>query len=198
MRLRMSFLLLSVLSLCVVPLAAHADIITYTVSGTASGSLDGTAFSNALVTITGSADNSDIFSPLSMIYDNIALTAPTLTVAGVGTDTFTDTLVYVSNQNRGIVGVSDMTRNLALFLVNSSALTSYDLSTAVGPVSGTPVTNLGKSFATSLGTFEIDSANNPTFTATDNTTPAVPEPSSLLLLTTGMMGFAGAVKRKLS
>lgn len=198
MRLRIPFLLLSVLSLCVAPLAAHADIITYAVSGSATGSLDGTAFSNALVTITGSADSSNIFSPSSMIYDNIAVTSPTLTVAGVGTDTFTDTLVYVSNQNRGIVGVSDMTRNLALFLVNSSALTSYDLSTAVGPVSGTPVFNMGRSFATKLGTFEIDSADDPTFTAIDNATPAVPEPSSLLLLTTGMMGFAGAVKRKLS
>src|SRR4029453_14611952 len=70
---------------------AHAALITYQVSGTASGSLGGTSFTNASVVFTGTADTANIQSLFGGVVYGVPL--DTLMVAignGVGTATLTE------------------------------------------------------------------------------------------------------------
>ena len=46
------------------------------------------------------------------------------------------------------------------------AFNTDDLTTAIGPVTGTPLFNSGSIFATNLGNFILTSVGTPTFTAT--------------------------------
>src|SRR5579872_4862325 len=75
--------------------SAQASPITYTDTGTGSGSLDGTSFSGKLVTITFVGDTSNVapFDPsCPPCRVNVPALSATVSVDGVGTDSFTDTI----------------------------------------------------------------------------------------------------------
>jgi hypothetical protein len=192
------------LGICALGGTARADLITYTETATVTGSLGGTSFTNALVTITGTGDTAKVTGS-SPIFTN-PVTA-TLTVHGIGpggsdvTTTFTDTIQVADNQKIGFgnpaAGFGDLTSNLALVFTNNSVFQTYDLKTSIAPQSGAQDTG-GGSFSTNLGSFVIDSLGNGTFGAT-LATPAVPEPASLTLLglgAVGMMGYAWRRRRQ--
>ena len=73
---------------------AMASPITYTEMGTGSGSLDGHSFTNLLVTITMTADTSNITQPTPGFFQNLGTTS--VTVSTVGTDTLTHPFVFVN------------------------------------------------------------------------------------------------------
>src|SRR5438045_3281638 len=121
-----SIRLASVLALVGAALAASAAPVTYTVSATGSGSLNGASFVDQLVTIVATGDTSSINvgSPLSMV----PVTA-TVSVDGIGTDAFTQGLsafVYHGGDNSA-VGVG-LTNYADILDVSSSSFASYDLS----------------------------------------------------------------------
>ena len=176
---------------------AMASPITYTEVGTGSGTLDGTSFTNQLVTITMTADTSNITMTMGLIENH---GATTVTVSTVGTDTLTNPFVFV-NQTfvpTAAAGFGDTVLLTSIMDTFNSAFASYAL-LAIGPTYG-PSFISGDTVATGSGTFRLSSMGDTTFTATAGVS-AIPLPAALPLFATGIgaLGLLGwRRKRKLS
>ena len=166
------------------PARSGADMVAYTETVEASGSLGGSMFSNALVTLTLVGDTANVTNPSSGIYRNSIGTA-TVTVDGMMATLDGAVDVFV-NQTDDTAGIESFA---TILTVQNSALTGYDLTSSIGPLTGPSGGTLNTAFATSSGSLEITSlANTATFQATVST--AVPEPASLLLVGLGIAGMA--------
>jgi hypothetical protein len=164
---------------------ARATNITYSISAIAAGSLGGTDFRDELVTLTMNADTSSVTGGAGFF--TIGGTVQ-LSVAGIGNATFTDAMEVFDSQSFPAAGFGDITAGPASVLDTiDNAFITYDLTTAIGPITNSNFINPGKSFATDAGAFIIDSAGDATFTAT---TAAAPEPVSMLLTGAGLVGLA--------
>jgi hypothetical protein len=167
---------------------ASADGITYTESSIASGSIGSTDFTNVAVTITFVGDTLNVTGSSGLFLNSLGTAA--VTIGGIGTFAFTDSLYVFDSQPNSAVGISDSTVVDVLDTLKNSAFGTYDLTTAIGPVTGTSGFNPGFAYGTAHGSLIFNTMDaNSTFTATTST--AVPEPSSLLLL--GVAAFAGLV-----
>lgn len=170
-----------------VPLLQAAPI-TYTFRQLGSGSLGGTLFTDAQVTLVLTGDTGAVQSPSSGSYRN---TGPaTVTVAGLGTATFTIAMrVFANNTVRG-VGISrDSDGRDLLDVLSVPALSAYALDLAIGPLTGTPGGNPGVAFSTTAGDFLLSSSvtTNRLSTFTASLDSDVPEPASIGLVTLGIV-----------
>ena len=86
---------------------AKAEFITFTESSTATGSLGGTTFTDALLTITSTGDTTQLQNPSLGFYAIDSLTA-NVTVAGVGSGSFTVATYVFSNQSTPGVGIAGL------------------------------------------------------------------------------------------
>jgi hypothetical protein len=175
--------------------AAEANPITLVETIEASGVLDGVSFTNALVTITASADNNASVA----LGEFITVTnAAGVSVVGVGSDAFSDPFAITSDLLHVIIGIEDENYNglggsRPFLKLISGASPGYDLSTSLAPVTGTATANLGLVFGTAHGTFEITSLSSSSITASARVTP---EPSALALGVVGGLGALGYVVRR--
>ncbi len=173
--------------------ASHAGSITYKVSDTATGIIGDTTFAGALVTITLVGNTSNVTTFLPGVLGNVG--TGTVTISGIGTFSFTDTVASFVDPGSSIAGILDFTLEGEPILgTENSAFGTYGLTTAIGPLTGGSFALAEAATTGGLLSFSEVGADS-TFTATTGTT-TTPEPSSLLLFGTSLLGLA-PFRRKL-
>ena len=125
--------------------------ITYTDTGIGSGFLGGTAFTDAVITLTGTGDTTNVV-PVGLQFLNL-VSSLTIDIAGVGTATYNgvSSPFAFTNHTVGQVGGGFGGEIGFAFGTFSLAFAGYDLTTAFGPVSGPGVVQ--SSLLTTAGNF---------------------------------------------
>ena len=178
---------------------AEATPITYTDTVTGTGTLGALSFTNALVTVSLTGDTATVFGdPLPRDFGTV-----TVDVLGIGTATFTDPLMWVIDNPGGsggpgpLAGIADVTANHFLLGTVNAAFAIYDLRSSIGPLSGPVTFNPGLLFPTTSGDFALTSvAGNTSTFAARITDTSVPEPVSVILVGTGLLGIVRSRVRR--
>jgi hypothetical protein len=190
---------------------AEAGLITYTETVTGSGSLGSQAFTDALITIRGTADTSKVQLSGS---DFFVAASTQVSVASVGTGTFTDMIDVVNIQPNSLPfgdlpPGGDVAELAFVVLINATddidkdllgnlndVFATYNLQSSLGPISGLADLNKFSRYNTTAGTFEIDAVSTPgSFSATTDVSSPTPEPSSLTLALVGLLASLGCFWR---
>jgi hypothetical protein len=193
--------------------SALAAPISYSFSGTASGMLGGTSFTNALVEETAIGNTANIVSllvgPSGSQVSIFAepLSTVTITIAGLGSTTVTDPSAIWSIPTPVVIatgfpdvpvafmGTIDQPPALNSITgyggIGSSALLGYNLATSFGPLTAIPGGvgyPTGLAIDTSRGSLSFTANIVPTGQGTFAAT--IPEPGSFLLLSGGLLLLA--------
>jgi hypothetical protein len=174
----------------------YAVPIFYQYTTTVTGTLGSTPFSGDLMTVTATADTTQVTSTPTM-FGPVWVVEPTttFTIAGVGTGTFTlptffddpngsgDIIFGLIGPPNGFTGCNGCDALLGMTIV-LSPLSTYNLQTSIGPLSSpvdfeTTFFGTFQNISTSLGTLSL-TAQDDTFTA------IVPEPASFVLAAAGL------------
>jgi PEP-CTERM motif len=184
-----SLMLSSLALLAVAAVPAMAGQITYTESATATGSLGTQNFRDALLTLTLVGDTSNVTGGAGFFSNTVGTF--TVSIAGVGTATFTDAMEVFDNQGQIAAGFGDNSLGGSVLDTFDAVFGGYDLTTAIGPITNSPFIRPDLSFGTDAGLLVISASGDSTFTASTGT----PEPGTFLLLGLGITSL-GMVKMR--
>ncbi len=191
------FVFVTMLLVASVVLPANADPVTYFFTGTANGTLNGVGFSGALLTVTAAGDTGNVTSNAG-IFQIDTFSSVQIFISGFGTMDVLGTSYVFDNNTNAVAGFGN--ENLVhccdVIQVYDPAFALYDLKSSIGPIGNAvdPSTGDWINMGTSLGSLTVTDYRDYSFTATVGT---IPEPSSLLLLGSGLMAGAGIIRRKL-
>ncbi|MGO9230636.1 MAG: hypothetical protein ACLQKA_15705 [Bryobacteraceae bacterium] len=164
----------------------------YTFTGTASGTVGGTPFTNATLTVTSTGNVSAVSCTGGTCELNVAAGASSFTISGIGSGTFSGASYVFDNQNFGLAGFGVGTDDIQIYdsSIGSAAFATYNLLSSIGPLgpeAADPSTSDWVNLSTSLGSFTVTSFTNVTFQATiGGSTLGTPVPASLLLVGLGL------------
>jgi hypothetical protein len=176
---------------------AEAAQIFYSESITTDGILGGTVFADKLVTLTFTADTTNVTffqgSNFTQYTNNPSVS--TVTVAGIGTATWSDPVLlsvfaFPTFSEFSVTDTTSSTDILDTFAV-ASGFAGYDMKGPLSPVNGGAAYPVGTLFGTSRGSFEFTKTGGGVSTVSATTTAtAAPEPSGLFLITLGLFSLA--------
>ena len=193
-------ILLSCAAFAALSATASAALMTYTQTGFLSGSLDGTSFTDAAVTLRVTADTANVNyaelnGGLMPVWTNAGVT--TIDIVGFETATFNGSNVFgafslnLSALLPGTagVGIGNLTTFWSILGTSQTAEPTYALATAT-TFTGAAVASTA-TYSTTLGDLiTTGKTGNATFTAA-----AVPEPSAFALLGLGTVGLVARRRR---
>jgi len=183
------------LSLCALGAPASADVVTYQISASGTGSLAGTPFSGPF-TILLTGDNANLSSCDVTCEFLSPLTSTVVTIPGVGSVTLTGaTDLGITRSNDVFFLGQPGTSDLFDFFVTDAQQAAFTFQSSYGPVSSSSLFAVGqfKNIASTGGLLTLTPSGTITF---QSVVGGVPEPGSWAMMLLGFAGMGLVFRRK--
>lgn len=180
--------------------AADAATVIYTISGTGTGSLNGTSFTDQAYSIMLTGDTANVASCGTFCQDLGPLTQAVVTINGFAPVTLTlDTRIGIARDANVVFFGQDPAGSpdyLDFFLTDAQE-SAFNFLAGYGPVTGTGVFALDQflNIASSGGALTLSQSTNVQF-STAAGAGAVPEPSTWAMMLFGLGAIGAVVRRK--